>query len=412
MSPAGSATPHFIDKTDQLVRPSLVTISFQIAARCADSGARAGTLDTAHGSIQTPCFMPVGTQGTVKAMTVDELKILGCELIICNTYHLMVRPGEEVVHELGGLHRFMNWERPIATDSGGYQAFSLAATRRMEAGGIRFRSHVDGTEFFLSPERSIAIQRALDSDLLMPLDECTSYPATAKEAEQSMKLSLKWEQDSLNAFRDAEPAVVAGKGLFGIIQGSVYTDIRQACLEELLEINERHGECGFAGFALGGLAIGEPEEETRRLVSELVPRIPEPFPRYQMGMGYPDDLVEGVSAGTDLFDCVLPTRNARNGQLFTPYGVLNIRNSQYSQDPRPIDPKCPCTTCLHYSRAYLRHLYLAKEILAARLNTYHNLYYYLDLMRTMRKAIVVGRFEAFKKDYYEKRSHAEDVLGA
>jgi len=378
---------------------------FSIEASSKESSARTGQIRTIHGPIATPCFMPVGTAATVKAMTVDELVSVGTELIVCNTYHLMIRPGEDVIRELGGLHKFMNWSRPILTDSGGYQAFSLAATRKIEADGIRFRSHIDGTEFFLSPKRSIEIQLALGSDIVMVLDECTPYPVTAEEASQSMKRSLEWEQASLTAFCE-QLGSEAGKrhALFAIIQGSTYPELRNECLERLLTLNDNAQGCGFSGFALGGLALGEPQEETRRVVAEIVPRIPEHYPRYLMGMGFPDDLVEGVAAGTDLFDCVLPTRNARNGQLFTPYGVLNIRNAEYTRDERPIDENCPCTTCLHYSRAYLRHLYLAKEILASRLNTNHNIYYYLNLMKQMRQAIQEDRFASFKKGYYEKRS--------
>ena len=388
-----------------------MTAPMIIAATSSDSQARCGLIKTPRGDVETPNFMPVGTQGTVKAMTVEELAELGTQLIICNTYHLMVRPGEEVVRELGGLHQFMNWPRPIATDSGGYQAYSLAATRKLEAGGIRFRSHVDGTEFFLSPQRSIEIQLALDSDLLMPLDECTPYPATAEEARRSMELSLDWEKSSLAAFSEyAARAEGRGKRLFGIVQGSTHLELRYECLERLLAMSEASPGTALGGMAIGGLAIGEPIEDTRRLIAELVPRVPAHLPRYLMGMGFPDDLVEGVSAGTDLFDCVLPTRNARNGQLFTPQGVLNIRNQRYARDERPIDPECPCTTCRQYSRAYLRHLYMAKEILAARLNTYHNLFYYLNLMRTMREAIRSDRFAEFKKDYYEKRLNDNETV--
>ncbi len=382
-----------------------MAFQFKVESRCPETEARVGKIQTERGLVHTPAFMPVGTQGTVKAMTVDELHELGCELIVSNTYHLMVRPGEATVKELGGLHKFMNWSGLILTDSGGYQAYSLSQTRRLEAGGIRFRSHVDGTEFFLSPERSIEIQLALGSDIIMVLDECTPYPATAEEARRSMELSLKWEEESLQHFRAASPAESA---LFGIIQGSVYTDLRVECLERLLELNEKSGGEGFAGLALGGLAIGEPEEETRKVVGEVTPRIPQSIPRYLMGMGYPEDLVEGVAAGSDLFDCVLPTRNARNGQFFTARGELNIRNNRYIQDERPLEEDCPCATCRQYSRAYLRHLFVTKEILASRLGTYHNLFYYLNLMRQMREAIQADRFAAFKKDFYEKRAQGID----
>ncbi len=409
--------------------------TFQIEARDTDTPARTGSLSTAHGTLQTPTFMPVGTQATVKAMTVDELDAIGAELIVCNTYHLMLRPGEETIEALGGLHSFMNWQRPILTDSGGYQAFSLATIRKLESEGIRFQSHIDGTEYFLTPERSIDIQLALGSDILMVLDECTPYPVTAEEAKRSMELSLEWERKSLEHFLsraagpvDAEsfregdrkgpltkgflapPAAPNSKALFAIIQGSTYTDLRRHCLDHLLTLNEKVAAGkGFAGIALGGLAIGEPETETRKVVAEITPQIPESFPRYIMGMGYPADLVEAVAAGADLFDCVLPTRNARNGALFTTAGEINIRNARYARDEQPIDLECPCTTCKNYSRAYLRHLFAAKEILAARLATYHNLYYYLQLMRTMREAIAASRFTAFKKEFYEKKNEVSNL---
>lgn len=376
-----------------------MSIVIEISNKSSESHARSAAIKTRRGEIQTPAFMPVGTQATVKAMTVDELDAIGTELIVCNTYHLMIRPGEDVVSKLGGLHRFMNWPRPILTDSGGFQAFSLATTNKLEAGGIRFRSHVDGTEFFLSPARSIEIQLALDSDILMPLDECTAYPVTAEEAARSMELSLRWEEASLEYFRENAHE---DKALFGIVQGSIYPDLRRQCLDELLEMQK--GGRGFDGIALGGLAIGEPPDETRKIVAEITPLIPEDKPRYLMGMGTPEDLVEGVAAGTDLFDCVLPTRLGRNGKLFTARGEINICNAAYQRDERPIDPDCPCTSCRHYSRGYLRHLYQAKEILASRLGTLHNLVYYLNLMRQMRDAIRDDRFGAFKEDFYETRA--------
>ena len=355
-----------------------MTFGFQVEARSTETEARTGALSNSRGVVHTPTFMPVGTQATVKAMTVDEVQEIGAELIVCNTYHLMVRPGEATVQELGGLHKFMNWPRLLLTDSGGYQAFSLAATRQLKPGGIRFRSHVDGTEFFLSPKRSVEIQLALDSDIVMSLYECTRYPVTAAEAQQSMELSLAWEKTSLETFHYND--TVQDKALFGIVQGSVYTDLRATCLERLLELSEQSPGAGFAGMALGGLAIGEPVEDTRKIVATLVPRIPESLPRYLMGMGTPEDLVEGVAAGADLFDCVIPTRCGRNGQYYTTYGELSIRNARFARDERPLQEDCPCTTCRNYSRAYLRHLFVTKEILASRLGTYHNLFYYLNLI--------------------------------
>lgn len=380
--------------------------SFELQAKSSETDACAGLIQTVRGQVQTLAFMPVGTAATVKGMTTDEVQDLGSNLIVCNTYHLMLRPGEGLVQDLGGLHPFMHWSGLILTDSGGYQAFSLAQTRKLEPGGVRFRSHIDGTEYFLTPQRSMEIQCALNSDIVMVLDECTPYPVTAAEARQSMELSLNWEQVSLQHFHELNQN--SNKGLFCIVQGSVYSDLRLECYQKLREWDEAKDGQGFAGFAMGGLAIGEPQELTREVVATVTPQLPADKPRYLMGMGYPEDLVEGVAAGSDMFDCVLPTRNGRNGQLFTSRGELNIRNARYARDERPIDPDCPCTTCRNYSRAYLRHLFQAKEILAARLGTYHNLAYYLRLMESLREAIIQDRFNAFKKDFYEQRSQGID----
>ncbi|MCC7200564.1 MAG: tRNA guanosine(34) transglycosylase Tgt [Gammaproteobacteria bacterium] len=355
--------------------------------------ARRGRLHLARGTVETPAFMPVGTYGTVKAMTPEELVDLGAEIILGNTFHLMLRPGIEVVRKHGSLHGFMHWSRPILTDSGGFQVFSLATMRRMSEEGVRFRSPVDGSEVFLGPERSMEVQRALDSDIAMVFDECTPYPATEAEARRSMELSLRWSRRSRTAF-DALP----GSGtLFGIVQGGMYTPLRLASLAGLEDI-------GFDGLAIGGLSVGEPEDERNRVLEELVPHMPAAKPRYLMGVGRPEDIVAAVCRGIDMFDCVMPTRHARNGHLFTRGGVVNIRNAKHADDPRPLDETCGCYTCRNYSRAYLRHLDKCGEILGSRLNTIHNLWHYQQLMRELREAIAaddlsgyVGRFHAARR---------------
>ncbi|MDO8461543.1 MAG: tRNA guanosine(34) transglycosylase Tgt [Deltaproteobacteria bacterium] len=351
------------------------------------SGARLGELTTPHGKIMTPVFMPVGTAATVKAVTSEELESLGAEVILGNTYHLMLRPGEKVIEKLGGLHKFMGWPGPILTDSGGYQVFSLALRRKILPEGVRFQSHIDGDEYFLTPQRAIEIQEALGTDIAMVLDECTAYPATPEEAEKSMRLSLQWAMQCLEAKKRE------GMLLFGIVQGGFYPDLRKNCLEELASHN-------FDGLALGGLSVGEPPEACYAIGSELAPMMPADKPRYLMGMGLPEDIVEAVGWGVDMFDCVIPTRNARNGQLFTTLGPIQIKHTEYREDPRPIDENCSCPVCKKYSRAYLRHLYLAKEILSSRLNTIHNLHFYLELIRKIRVAISGGRFAEFKKEFY------------
>ena len=355
----------------------------------ADGAARRGRLQLARGSVETPAFMPVGTYGTVKGVTPEELVACGAEIILANTFHLMLRPGADVVRAHGGLHGLMHWERPVLTDSGGYQVFSLATMRKLTEEGVRFRSPVDGAEVFLDPERAMQVQRALGSDIAMVFDECTPYPATESVARESMELSLRWSQRSRQAF-DAEP----GPGvLFGIIQGGMYAPLRIASLAGLEDI-------GFAGLAIGGLSVGEPTAERERVLGELLPAMPTGKPRYLMGVGRPEDLVEAVAAGVDLFDCVMPTRHARNGHLFVPWGVMNIRNARYAADTGPIDPECACYTCRHYSRAYLRHLDRCGEMLGPRLATLHNLHYYLALMARMREAIAAGRFAPFRASFH------------
>ena len=358
-----------------------------------DGAARRGQLRFARGTVETPTFMPVGTYGTVKAMTPEELRTIGAEIILGNTFHLMLRPGTSIIRQHGDLHDFMHWDGPILTDSGGFQVFSLAAIRKISEAGVKFQSPVDGSLVFLGPEESMAVQRALGSDIVMIFDECTPYPATESEARASMELSLRWARRSKIAHGD-NPAA-----LFGIVQGGMYPQLRQISAAGL-------GEIGFDGYAIGGLAVGEPLAERLAMLDCTVPLLPEHAPRYLMGVGKPEDIVESVRRGVDMFDCVMPTRNARNGHLFTHYGDVRIRNSRYQSDTRPVDESCGCYTCQHYSRAYLRHLDKCNEILGARLNTIHNLYYYQDLMRQLRAAIAEQRLDAFIAMFYERRRQA------
>ena len=355
-----------------------------------DGKARRGRLIFPTGAIETPCFMPVGTYGAVKAMTPEELEGLGAQIVVANTLHLMLRPGQERMSKLGGLHQFMNWSRPILTDSGGFQVFSLRESRKLSEDGVWFRSPLDGGRVFLGPEESMAVQRALGSDIVMVFDECTQYPVSAQHAEKSMQLSVRWAERSKTAHAGNSAAQ------FGIVQGGIFPDLREASLCALLDI-------GFDGYAIGGLAVGEPVEERIATLEALMPKMPSASPRYLMGVGLPEDLVESVRRGVDMFDCVLPTRNARNGHLFVSSGVLRIRNARFKSDERPLDESCGCYTCRHYSRAYLHHLDKCGEILGARLNTTHNLYYYLSLMASMRDSIRRGRVEAFAKSFYAAR---------
>jgi queuine tRNA-ribosyltransferase len=357
-----------------------------------DGGARSGRIELARGVIETPAFMPVGTYGSVKGMTAEELLACGAQIVLANTFHLMLRPGVQVVRAHGGLHDFMHWQGPILTDSGGFQVFSLAKMRKVSEQGVSFQSPVDGDPVFLDPEQSIAVQRALGSDIAMVFDECTPYPATELQARESMKLSLRWSERSRRAWD-------AGTGpgvLFGIVQGGVHDALREESLGGLMRI-------GFDGLAIGGLAVGEPAAERQRVLERLLPQMPEGQPRYLMGVGRPEDLVEAVTQGVDLFDCVIPTRHARNGHLFVPGGVMNIRNARYAADTQPVDPGCACYTCRNYSRAYLRHLDRCGEMLGPRLATLHNLHYYLDLMASLRAAIVAGRLAAFRAAFYAAR---------
>ena len=354
--------------------------------------ARRGRLTFPRGVVETPAFMPVGTYGTVKAMTPEELKGLGAQIILGNTFHLMLRPGTEIVRLHGDLHEFMHWDKPILTDSGGFQVFSLAAMRKISEQGVRFQSPVNGNPILMTPESSMQVQRELGSDIVMIFDECTPYPATYAEAKQSMELSLRWAARSKAAHAD-NPAA-----LFGIVQGGVYADLRLHSAEQLQELE-------FDGYAVGGLAVGEPKDERDQILEVTVPQLPADKPHYLMGVGKPEDLVEGVLRGIDMFDCVIPTRNARNAFLFTRYGQLKLRNSQYQHDTRPIDEQCGCYTCQHYSRAYLRHLDKCGEILGARLNTIHNLYYYQELMLGIRSALEADRLAEFVREFYALRAH-------
>ena len=350
-----------------------------------DGPARRGRLELPHGVVDTPVFMPVGTYGTVKAMSPAELEALGAQIVLGNTFHLWLRPGLDVIEAHAGLHRFMGWERPLLTDSGGYQVFSLGAMRRITEEGVHFASPLNGDRLLLTPEESIRIQRALGSDIAMVFDECTPYPATEDEAAQSMRLSLRWAERSKRAW---ERGSAGGRALFGIVQGGVYEALREESLAALAAI-------GFDGYAIGGLSVGEPKAEMLRILAHTAPRLPSARPRYLMGVGTPEDLVAAVRAGIDMFDCVLPTRNARNGWLFTRWGDLKIRNARHRADTRPVDEQCGCYTCRHFSRAYLHHLQRANEILGARLATIHNLHYYLGLMRELREAVAAGALAGY-----------------
>lgn len=377
-------------------------MSLEFTLKKTSGKARRGEMKLNHGVVQTPIFMPVGTYGTVKAMAPNELEGIGSQIILGNTFHLWLRPGLDVIEKHGGLHQFMGWDKPILTDSGGFQVFSLKGLRKITEEGVKFASPINGDKLFLTPEVSMQIQRVLNSDIVMVFDECTPYkindrPATEEEAAKSMRMSLRWARRSKDEFvRLGNP-----NALFGIVQGGMYEHLREESLEGLKEI-------GFHGYAVGGLSVGEPKEEMHRIMEKIVWQLPEDKPRYLMGVGTPEDLVEGVSQGIDMFDCVMPTRNARNGWLFTRYGDIKIRNSKYKDDLRPLDPTCDCYACKHFSRAYLHHLQKVNEILGARLNTIHNLHYYLHLMQEIRDALDADRFEEWKAEFYENRARGVD----
>jgi len=367
-----------------------------------DGAARRGRVTLNHGVVQTPIFMPVGTYGSVKAMLPHELTDIGAQIVLGNTFHLWLRPGNAVMEKHGGLHGFMGWDKPILTDSGGFQVFSLQGMRKITEEGVRFASPIDGARLFLTPEESMRIQRALNSDIAMVFDECTPYQidgraATAEEAARSMRMSLRWARRS----RDAFDALENPNALFGIVQGGMYENLRDESLAGLMDI-------GFHGYAIGGLSVGEPKADMLRILAHVTPRLPVDAPRYLMGVGTPEDLVEGVARGIDMFDCVMPTRNARNGWLFTRFGDLKIRNARYRDDTRPLDPTCTCHTCSHFSRAYLHHLQRANEITGARLNTLHNLHFYLTIMAEMREAIAAGRFQDWRSRFAADRARGID----
>ncbi len=374
----------------------MTRLQFQLLAT--DGAARRGQIQLNHGVVQTPIFMPVGTYGSVKAMLPHELEDIGAQIVLGNTFHLWLRPGTDVLRKHGGLHGFMQWDKPILTDSGGFQVFSLNNMRKITEEGVRFASPIDGSRLFLTPEESMRIQQALNSDIVMVFDECTPYsiegrPASVEEAATSMRMSLRWARRSRDEFGRLENP----NALFGIVQGGMYEHLRDESLAGLVDI-------GFEGYAIGGLSVGEPKEDMHRILAHVTPRLPENAPRYLMGVGTPEDLVEGVSRGVDMFDCVMPTRNARNGWLFTRYGDVKIRNARYRDDTEPLDPSCDCHTCSNFSRAYLHHLQRANEITGARLNTLHNLHFYLKIMAEMREAIAEGSFQSWRSAFEADRA--------
>ncbi|EEG07298.1 tRNA guanosine(34) transglycosylase Tgt [Pseudogulbenkiania ferrooxidans] len=360
-------------------------------------GARRGTLELNHGTVETPVFQPVGTYGSVKAMSPVELNDIGAQIILGNTFHLWLRPGLEVIQQFGGLHDFIGWNKPILTDSGGFQVFSLGALNKITEEGVTFQSPVNGDKLFLSPEKSMEIQKVLNSDIVMIFDECTPGQVDHNTAAKSMRMSLRWAERSRRAFDDLKNP----NALFGIVQGNLYTDLRRESLEGLMEI-------GFDGYAIGGLSVGEPKPEMYRMLAEMKDMLPADKPHYLMGVGTPEDLVHGVANGVDMFDCVMPTRNARNGWLFTQWGDVKIKNARYKDDKKPLDETCGCYACRNFSRAYLHHLHRVGEILGARLNTIHNLYYYQQLMAEMRQAIEEDRFPAFQVDFAQRRARGAD----
>jgi queuine tRNA-ribosyltransferase len=367
-------------------------ISFQLLK---EGEGRLGRISTPHGSFSTPAFMPVGSQGSVKALAPTDLQEVGAEIILCNAYHLYLRPGTEVVQKVGGLHRFMGWEGPILTDSGGFQIVSLSALREVETDGVRFRSHLDGSLHFLTPEKAVQIQEELGADIMMTLDDCPPYPASSGDAKAAVELTTQWAKRSQAAKRED------GKALFGIVQGGGYPELRRQSACELMEI-------GFDGYAIGGLSLGEEKEVTFEIAETVTALLPTDSPRYLMGMGTPEDILAGVKIGVDLFDCVLPTRCARTGLLFTSAGILNIKHARYSRDTAPPDPACVCYTCRNFSRAYLRHLFLARELLAYRLNAMHNLFYYHSLMRGIRQALSEDTMGQFIQGFIPQREGKEE----
>ena len=362
---------------------------YRLIAQCPETGARAGELVTPHGVIETPVFMPVGTQATVKAMTPPELEEIGAQIILGNTYHLYMRPGADIVEEAGGLHKFMQWHHPILTDSGGFQVFSLSELRKITDEGVEFRSHLDGSKHFMRPEDSMDIQQKLGSDIAMAFDECVVWPTTEEYSRAAMERTISWARRCKDHHSREDQA------LFGIVQGSMFEDQRIECIRRLEDIS-------FPGYGIGGLSVGESHEDMYRILEALCPEMPVNKPRYLMGVGHPANLVEGVARGIDMFDCVLPTRNGRNGGVLTSYGKMNLKNSGFARDFTPVDPSCGCYTCRNFTRAYIRHLYTAGEILASRLCSWHNLYFLVNLMKDARQAIIEGRYPRFRQDFFSK----------
>lgn len=372
-------------------------LKFQVDKTSTTTRARAGTLFTPHGVVETPIFMPVGTAGTVKALGPEDVRDCGAQIILGNTYHLFLRPGMDVIRLFSGLHRFMRWDGPILTDSGGFQIFSLAKISKTTEKGFDFQSHIDGSRHLITPEDAVSIQTTLGADIIMCLDACIPYPAEERQAKDALELTTRWAGRCKAAW-EAEPA--RRNALFGIVQGGMFAHLRRQSAEELLALD-------FPGYALGGLSVGEPKDLMMAVADKSLPLLPDAKPKYIMGVGTPEDLVELVALGADMFDCVMPTRNARNGQLFTRFGTMNITNAKYREDTGPADPECDCYTCRNFSRAYLHHLYRSRELLAYRLNTIHNLHYYLDLMRSMRTAILTDGFTEFKAAFYGKRTRTD-----
>ena len=368
----------------------MYAVRYELIKTCKQTGARLGRLHTPHGVIETPIFMPVGTQATVKAMTPEELKDIGSQIILSNTYHLYMRPGHDLIERAGGLHKFMNWDKPILTDSGGFQVFSLGPLRKIKEEGVEFRSHLDGSKHFLSPEKATEIQNALGSDIIMAFDECAPYPADRQYVKNSLERTTRWLERCKAAHKYPER-----QALFGIVQGGMYKELREQSAREITAID-------LPGYAIGGLSVGEPKEMMYEVLDYTVPLLPEDKPRYLMGVGSPDDLLEGVLRGIDMFDCVLPTRIARNGTAMTSQGKVVVRNASYAEDFTSLDPECDCYTCRNYTKAYLRHLIKCNEILGARLLTIHNLHFLLKLMENVREAIREGRLLDYKKDFFEK----------
>jgi queuine tRNA-ribosyltransferase len=370
-------------------------IRFRVTAIDAESPARRGVLGTPHGDVETPAFMPVGTQGSVKGVLPDELRGLGAQIVLANTYHLSLRPGSDLVRRAGGLHAFMGWDGPMLTDSGGFQVFSLAALRKLDDEGVRFRSHLDGAEHLLTPERAIAIQEDLGADIAMVLDQCPPWPAVREEVAEAVARTLHWSERCLRAARRPD------QSLFGIVQGGTYPDLREESLEKTLRLD-------FAGIAIGGVAVGEPRAEQQAVVARLAPKLPADRPRYVMGVGFPEDLLDAIALGIDLFDCVVPTRHGRNGSVFARDGLFNIRNAAFTEDFGPLDAGCACPACARFTRAYVRHLVLAREMNGPRLCTLHNLHFFLELLRGAREAIAAGGFAAYRSAFLERYGRTPD----